>query len=221
VLGEVAMTSTRKLLAAASFLALLVLLAIVLQQRELRANATPNSALPVGHVVVIAHGPPVLPSEVASQLNALEPRTVTTMADLTATLRSDDLLVIDSSALAEVPAGFLSAQLGAGRPILALNISASELDAKTGFVAQSAKIQPAWAQDTLPPKPDKPFFSFMLLKQVGNGWQRVVAQPLFSDGLFRAYMNQAILAAQDLTFIPSENGGEVVPLTDLDTPTSH
>ncbi|HEX5480986.1 MAG TPA: hypothetical protein VFY79_14815 [Dehalococcoidia bacterium] len=212
------MISPRKSLLALAVLGLFVALALVAQERKSPATANPNTLLSPGHVVVLTRAVPAVPSEATMQLAALDPRTVSTMAELIDTLRPDDLLVIDSTAFSDVASDFLQAQLRAGRPLIGLNIPAAELAMKSGFLTQSAQVQQAWGKDTFPPKPASPFFSVVLLIHAGNGWQRLVAQPLFSDGLFRSYLNQAGLAAQGLTSVPSADGGKVIPLADLDTP---
>lgn len=207
--------SRRNLLAAIALLVLVGGVTAVMTRRDSHVAALSGPSIPPGHVVMISRAAPDAPTDALNELSSVQAAQVSTFSDLQARLRPDDLLIIDASALNEVPSDFLSAQFRAGRPVMGLNISAGELDARGGFLQQSAQIQPMWGHSDLTSRPGEPFFTLMMLRKAGGTWQRVIAQPTFRDGVFRSYLNQARLAAQDLTYIPSETGGQIVPLSDL------
>lgn len=209
------------LLAALCLVVLAGGLALMTAKQRGPAHAVAGLSAPPGHAVVISKGAPVIPADASGALSAVQAVQVSTFSDLQARLQPDDLLIIDASALDNVPGDFLAAQVRAGRPVMGLNISAGELNARTGFLSLSAQIQPRWGKDVLPAKPGTSFFTVLMLRKAGTTWQRVIAQPAFRDGLFRSYLNQARLAAQGLTYIPSAAGDKIVPLTDLGgTPTA-
>lgn len=166
-----------------------------LAKRDDTADSTGAASSIYDNGVLIATRPPNVPEP---WLGLVQRLPSASSADAALRLITDETttVLVDQSALSEVPVAFLRAQLDAGISLIGLNITAADLMVASQFreaIAATSITGSAPAFDRFGPRPDVPFYSKLSKTGTDTRYNRSGAgQKWFSDRLFRADLEQAL-----------------------------
>lgn len=197
-------------LAVISLVALVATMAIV-EHGNGHAVAAPGPTVP--DIVLYSKGEPVGIGDGAAAL--VKARRVASRAEFEQAVGTQSVIVIDSSAMADIDPQFLHAKLAAGLPIFGLNVSRADLDKAARYVDSLSARDPMFAAERpFAAPPPHPFYSFVWMSQIApNGaWWSDDGEKDFGSRLFAPELNSHVLLAQHLAVLGSS---EIVPLEQL------